>query len=174
MDAGSRPPLKETASFSFSSSPTDRNAIRHCPQGTHIVLELHDEPDGFRAELIDDGPGIPAHEREKVFRRLYRLERARSTPGSGLGLTLVAAIAELHDARIDLDDHDPGLRVAITFRGAIAVKGRHLTNPRLRPEQRCGCISKGMGAPRQPRSRNDKPWNDPVQERFRGFAALAM
>ncbi|MBN8912715.1 MAG: HAMP domain-containing histidine kinase [Rhizobiales bacterium] len=96
------------------------NAIRHCPQGTHIVLELHDEPDGFRAELIDDGPGIPAHEREKVFRRLYRLERARSTPGSGLGLTLVAAIAELHDARIDLDDHDPGLRVAITFPSAAA------------------------------------------------------
>jgi signal transduction histidine kinase len=96
------------------------NAIRHCPQGTRIALELHDEPEGFRAELTDDGPGIPEHEREKVFRRLYRLERARSTPGSGLGLTLVAAIAELHDARIALDDHDPGLRVAITFPSAAS------------------------------------------------------
>jgi signal transduction histidine kinase len=96
------------------------NAIRHCPQGTHITLALHDEPDGFRAELTDDGPGIPEAEREKVFRRLYRLERARSTPGSGLGLTLVAAIAELHDAHIALDDHQPGLRVAITFPNAAA------------------------------------------------------
>jgi signal transduction histidine kinase len=94
------------------------NAIRHCPQGTRIALALHDETDGFRAELTDDGPGIPEAERERVFRRLYRLERARSTPGSGLGLTLVAAIAELHDARIALDDHNPGLRVAITFPGA--------------------------------------------------------
>ena len=97
------------------------NAIRHCPHGTRIALALHDEPDGFRAELTDDGPGIPEHEREKVFRRLYRLERARSTPGSGLGLTLVAAIAELHDAQIALDDHEPGLRVTITFPNAAAA-----------------------------------------------------
>lgn len=97
------------------------NAIRHCPHGTHIALALHDEPDGFRAELTDDGPGIPEHERERVFRRLYRLERARSTPGSGLGLTLVAAIAELHDAQIALDDHEPGLRVTITFPNAAAA-----------------------------------------------------
>ena len=91
------------------------NAIRHTPAGTEIKLALYDEPDGFRAEVADNGPGIPADEREKVFRRLYRLERARSTPGSGLGLTLVAAIVELHDARISLDDQKPGLRVAINF-----------------------------------------------------------
>jgi signal transduction histidine kinase len=97
------------------------NAIRHCPPSTRIALALHDEPDGFRAELTDDGPGIPEPEREKVFRRLYRLERARSTPGSGLGLTLVAAIAELHDAHIALGDHAPGLRVAISFPGTAAL-----------------------------------------------------
>lgn len=94
------------------------NAIRHCPPGARIALALHDEPGGFRAELSDDGPGIPAKEREKVFRRLYRLERARSTSGSGLGLTLAAAIADLHDARIALGDHAPGLRVTVTFPGA--------------------------------------------------------
>ncbi|MCC7252293.1 HAMP domain-containing sensor histidine kinase [Hyphomicrobium sp.] len=97
------------------------NAIRHCPPGTRIALALHDEPQGFRAELMDDGPGIPQDEREKVFRRLYRLERARSTPGSGLGLTLAAAIAELHDAHIALEDHAPGLRVAVRFPGAAAA-----------------------------------------------------
>jgi signal transduction histidine kinase len=91
------------------------NAIRHCPTGARIALFLHDEPDGFRAEVRDNGPGIPAGERKNVFRRLYRLERARSTPGSGLGLTLAAAIAELHDAKIVLKDGEPGLCVSITF-----------------------------------------------------------
>jgi signal transduction histidine kinase len=94
------------------------NAIRHCPPGTRIAMSLHDEPGAFRAELTDDGPGIPESEREKVFRRLYRLELARSTPGSGLGLTLVAAIAELHQAHIALADQAPGLRVAISFPSA--------------------------------------------------------
>lgn len=97
------------------------NAIRHCPAGARIGLALYDEPGGFRAELSDDGPGIPAEERDKVFRRLYRLERARSTPGSGLGLTLAAAIAELHDARIVLKDNAPGLTVAISFPAAGAA-----------------------------------------------------
>lgn len=97
------------------------NAIRHCPTGARIRLALQDVPQGFRAVLTDTGPGIPVGEREKVFRRLYRLERARSTPGSGLGLTVVAAIAELHDAEIALEDQAPGLRVAITFPGAAAA-----------------------------------------------------
>lgn len=91
------------------------NAIRHCPPGTRISLTLQDATDGFKAEVSDDGPGIPQQEREKVFRRLYRLERARSTPGSGLGLTLAAAVAELHGAGIALGDRAPGLNVAITF-----------------------------------------------------------
>jgi signal transduction histidine kinase len=91
------------------------NAIRHCPPGTRISLKLLDEAEGFKAEVSDNGPGIPQHEREKVFRRLYRLERARSTPGSGLGLALAAAVAELHGARIVLGDQAPGLRVAISF-----------------------------------------------------------
>jgi len=91
------------------------NAIRHCPAGTRISIALAEDADGFRAEVADDGPGIPEDEREKVFRRLYRLERARSTPGSGLGLTLVAAVAELHDAKIALSDKEPGLGVTIVF-----------------------------------------------------------
>ena len=61
------------------------------------------------------GPGIPSHERINVFRRLYRLERARTTPGSGLGLSLVAAIAELHGARMSLTDNKPGLGIEVSF-----------------------------------------------------------
>ena len=70
---------------------------------------------GPRVIVADNGPGIPAEERDKVFHRLYRLEKSRSTPGSGLGLSLVAAIAELHGARITLGNKNPGLIVRIDF-----------------------------------------------------------
>jgi signal transduction histidine kinase len=91
------------------------NAIRHCPKGTTIVLALREERTSIVAEVRDTGPGIPLDERDKVFHRLYRLDKSRSTPGSGLGLSLVAAIAELHNARIQLDDDSPGLRVSLRF-----------------------------------------------------------
>ncbi|WP_221157516.1 HAMP domain-containing sensor histidine kinase [Rhizobium lentis] len=91
------------------------NAITHCPAGTGITLSLR--RDGSRALLsvADTGPGIPAEERDKVFRRLYRIDKSRTTPGSGLGLSLVKAIAELHSAEIALTDNYPGLRVSIAF-----------------------------------------------------------
>jgi signal transduction histidine kinase len=91
------------------------NSIRYCPAATEIAVRLSEKDAAFVVEVSDDGPGIPAHERENVFRRLYRLERARSTDGSGLGLSLVAAIADLHGARVSLGDNAPGLRVEITF-----------------------------------------------------------
>lgn len=94
------------------------NSILHCPAGTTIEISMRETPDGFLAGVADRGPGIPAAERPKVFRRLYRLERARSTPGTGLGLSLARAIAELHDARIELADNAPGLRVDIHFPAA--------------------------------------------------------
>lgn len=91
------------------------NVLRHCPVGTTISVSLSVDPARVTATVADNGPGIPAGERENVFRRFYRLERARSGPGHGLGLNLVAAIADLHGAAIALEDNDPGLRVAITF-----------------------------------------------------------
>ena len=91
------------------------NAIRHCPSGTEIAISLAAEPDSYVVNITDTGPGIPEQERENVFRRLYRLERARSTDGSGLGLSLVAAIVELPRAKITLADSAPGLRVAVRF-----------------------------------------------------------
>jgi signal transduction histidine kinase len=65
--------------------------------------------------VSDDGPGIPSEEVERVFKRFYRLERSRSTPGNGLGLSLVAAVARLHGAGIRLIDNAPGLRVELRF-----------------------------------------------------------
>lgn len=63
--------------------------------------------------VADSGPGIPKPEREKVFRRFYRLESSRTTPGSGLGLALMKAVADLHGASINLSDNGPGLRVTV-------------------------------------------------------------
>jgi len=90
------------------------NALRHTPAGTGIEIGLSRRPDG-RVELVvaDRGPGIPAEERERVFRRFYRLEQSRHTPGNGLGLSLVAATAQLHRGEISLSDNHPGLRVTV-------------------------------------------------------------
>jgi signal transduction histidine kinase len=72
--------------------------------------------------ISDDGPGIPEAERDKVFRRFYRLDASRSTPGNGLGLALVAAVADLHSAKIRLSDRPPcGLRVALIFDETITA-----------------------------------------------------
>jgi signal transduction histidine kinase len=98
------------------------NAIHHTPPGSAIELSLRQEGDEVLAAVSDDGPGIPPEEREKVFRRFYRRETSRTTPGSGLGLALVAAIAKLHDAEISLGDNGPGLLVEIRFHAAIDLK----------------------------------------------------
>lgn len=91
------------------------NAIRHCPAGTPIRVELTVDDNHPAVRVADNGPGIPASEYDKVFRRLYRLDKSRTTPGSGLGLSLVAAIAELHDASIALSDNNPGFVVTVRF-----------------------------------------------------------
>ncbi|TIX90909.1 HAMP domain-containing sensor histidine kinase [Rhizobium sp. P44RR-XXIV] len=91
------------------------NAITHCPRDTTIILSLSHDADIYRASVSDNGSGIPEGERELVFRRLYRLDKSRTTPGSGLGLSLVKAIADLHAASIALEDNHPGLRVALNF-----------------------------------------------------------
>ncbi|MGA8260888.1 MAG: HAMP domain-containing sensor histidine kinase [Arenicellales bacterium] len=91
------------------------NAIRHAPQGALITLALEQGPRGPLGVVADTGPGIPAADRDKVFRPFFRLERSRSTPGSGLGLSLVNAVAEIHGAAVELGDNAPGLRVTLEF-----------------------------------------------------------
>jgi signal transduction histidine kinase len=91
------------------------NALRHTPAPTTITLRLSRQGAGALAEVADTGSGIPEDERGRVFRRFYRLERSRTTAGSGLGLSTVAAIVELHHAAIELLDNKPGLRVVVRF-----------------------------------------------------------
>lgn len=95
------------------------NAIRHCPVGTAITCDLTETAAQVCVSVSDTGPGIPKPERENVLRRLYRLEKSRTSPGSGLGLSLVRAIAELHQASLTLGETSSadgtGLTVQISF-----------------------------------------------------------
>ena len=91
------------------------NAIRHVPAPGRIVISLSKTVDRLRLDIADDGPGVPESERERIFQRLYRLDRSRTTPGSGLGLSLVAAIADLHSGTVEALDNAPGLRIRIEF-----------------------------------------------------------
>lgn len=91
------------------------NAIHHTQQGATIELALASDAGAALASVRDDGPGIPREQTEKVLQRFYRLAGSRATPGHGLGLALVAAIVQLHGAKIALEDAAPGLRVAIRF-----------------------------------------------------------
>jgi signal transduction histidine kinase len=91
------------------------NAIRHTPEGTRIELSLKKRGSKLIACVADSGPGIPVEERKNVFLRFYRLERSRTTPGNGLGLSLVAAVADLHGIELLLEDNAPGLRLTLAF-----------------------------------------------------------
>jgi signal transduction histidine kinase len=91
------------------------NAMTHSPSGGSIGLSLCETQSRVIAAVSDSGLGIPPEEHERVFRRFYRLERSRSTPGSGLGLSLVGAITRYHSAQVELRDNCPGLRVEVQF-----------------------------------------------------------
>jgi signal transduction histidine kinase len=91
------------------------NAIKHGRPGGQVVVANENIDGGPVISIADDGPGIPAGEYEHVFKRFYRLEHSRYTPGNGLGLSLVAAVARLHGARIEMLDNAPGLKFKLWF-----------------------------------------------------------
>ena len=94
------------------------NAMKYTQEGGAVTLHVTADDDSVTVVVADSGPGVPPEEREAVLRRFYRLEPARSTPGSGLGLSLVAAVAQLHEAEVTLADNAPGLVVRMRFRRA--------------------------------------------------------
>ena len=81
---------------------TPRIAVSTARDGDHVIFRV-----------ADNGPGIPEADRERVLQRFVRLEESRSQPGSGLGLSLVAAVARLHHGTLELGDGNPGLVVTI-------------------------------------------------------------
>lgn len=94
------------------------NALKYTPQGGTVHVRAGKADALPFVEVSDSGPGIPKEERTRVLNRFVRLESSRSTPGSGLGLSLVAAVAKLHGAALTLDDNGPGLRVRLVFPAA--------------------------------------------------------
>lgn len=91
------------------------NAIKHGRKGGQVTVTCRSTDGGPVIAIADDGPGIPTEARDHVFKRFYRLEQSRYTPGNGLGLSLVAAVARLHGAEIALHDNAPGLTVQLRF-----------------------------------------------------------
>jgi signal transduction histidine kinase len=95
------------------------NAIKYAPAGEgeprplRIVVSTAREGNSLVLKVADNGSGIPAADRERVLQRFVRLEESRSQPGSGLGLSLVAAVARLHHGTIELGDGNPGLVVTL-------------------------------------------------------------
>ena len=87
---------------------TDANAA-------DVMVEAHEDGDRIRLSVSDRGPGVPAGDRERVVQRFVRLEQSRSEPGSGLGLSLVSAVAHLHGGELRLDDNGPGLKATLVL-----------------------------------------------------------
>ncbi|WP_158916188.1 HAMP domain-containing sensor histidine kinase [Caulobacter sp. S45] len=99
------------------------NAVKYTPGGGAVMLRARRRGSGeIEITVTDTGPGIPEEDRDRVLERFVRLEQSRSAPGSGLGLSLVAAVATAHGGRLELDEgpgmvdgKGPGLRTALVF-----------------------------------------------------------
>jgi signal transduction histidine kinase len=111
------------------------NAIKHGREMGQVTVEVKESDGAAVISVSDDGPGIPVAECENVFKRFYRLEQSRCAPGNGLGLSLVAAVARLHRARIEMDDNRPGLKIQLRFsspaRSQLENRGLSERNSRL-------------------------------------------
>jgi signal transduction histidine kinase len=91
------------------------NALRHTNSASRIEVSLSNHASAPELLVTDNGPGIAPEFRTRVFERFFRLEHSRTTTGNGLGLALVAAVAELHHIQIELLDNNPGLKVRLQF-----------------------------------------------------------
>lgn len=91
------------------------NAMKFSPEGSTISVTARSVGGGARIEVADQGPGIPEPDRIRAVERFFRGEQARSTPGSGLGLALVQAVAQLHGGTLTLMDNNPGVRAVLTM-----------------------------------------------------------
>ena len=92
------------------------NAFRHTPPDAAVQVVLAQDGADVVASVADQGAGIAAADRDRVLRPFVRLDESRSTPGTGLGLALVRAVADLHGAALTLENAEPGLKVSLGMR----------------------------------------------------------
>jgi signal transduction histidine kinase len=93
-----------------------KNAVVHTPEHTAITVSMRSFNDWIELIIANKGIGIAESQRQKVFQRFYRLEQSRTKPGNGLGLSIVAAIVDLHSGTIELSNNYPDLKVTLSFR----------------------------------------------------------
>jgi signal transduction histidine kinase len=91
------------------------NALKYVPAEGRVTVKVTRAQEAIELSVADDGPGVPADERSRVLQPFVRLERDRGATGSGLGLSLVAAVVRLHGGDVELRDNHPGLEVACSF-----------------------------------------------------------
>lgn len=99
------------------------NAVKYTPAGGGAAITVAADNGGVEIIVADSGPGVLPEERARVLERFVRLDQTRTTPGNGLGLSLVQAVARLHNASLDLGDNAPGLRVRLGFTKDAAATG---------------------------------------------------
>jgi len=104
------------------------NAIKYTPEKGKIHIRSYHEKRLWHIEIVDNGPGIPENEHEKVVQRFYRLDQSRTTPGSGLGLALVFAVLKLHKLDLKFFNNKPGLKVRVTCSQPLVVNNKKPTN----------------------------------------------
>ena len=91
------------------------NTIKYAPVGGQLQADAKKIDSEIVVTIADDGPGIPVESQEEVLQRFVRLDSSRSTPGSGLGLSLVAAVTKMHSGELQLKDNNPGLTIVLTL-----------------------------------------------------------
>lgn len=124
------------------------NALKHGQSDVEVSVAPEPGTNSVKLSVRDFGPGIPGDEHQRVLERFYRLERSRSTPGNGLGLSLVQAVAHLHGARLAMSQANPGLSIELTFpalseAAAPAVSAGEPSRP-LEPGPALGLNTPGM------------------------------
>jgi signal transduction histidine kinase len=132
FESGGRVPVLGDRDLLFDAiSNLIDNAIKHGGVGD-VQVTVRNGDHGPTISVADRGSGIPLEERKHVLKRFYRIERSRSSPGNGLGLSLVASVAQLHGAHIEMGDNGPGLKIQLQFPVAGSSAGDPARSERRR------------------------------------------
>lgn len=91
------------------------NALKFTPARGTVIIDAERSDTHITVSIADSGPGVPENRRDKIFEKFFRMEESRNTKGNGLGLSLVAAVARIHNAKITLEDNNPGLIMRMHF-----------------------------------------------------------